>query len=87
MKGFVTQFHEYQTQIEFVLVAQMAGNQTRMVDNLRDIQKGIATLIDHVDVPATENEKKAWEYIKTHGVEVLEVETCNMKAAILSAEY
>ncbi|KAJ7495032.1 hypothetical protein FB451DRAFT_1213148 [Mycena latifolia] len=72
IRGFVTQFHEYQTQIEFVLVAQMAGNQTRVAENLREIQQGIAALIDHVDVPTSENEKKAWEYIKTHGVQVIE---------------
>ncbi|KAJ7257383.1 hypothetical protein C8J57DRAFT_1472751 [Mycena rebaudengoi] len=74
IREFVSQFQEYQSRIEFVLVVRMAGNQARMAENLREITKGISTLIDHVGVPSTDNEKKAWDYIKKHGIQVLETE-------------
>ncbi|KAJ6536440.1 hypothetical protein DFH09DRAFT_1324693 [Mycena vulgaris] len=74
IREFVSQFQEYQSNIEFVLVVQMAGNQARMAENLRAITKGISTLIDHVGVPSTDSEKKAWDYIKKHGIQVLETE-------------
>ncbi|KAJ7633999.1 hypothetical protein B0H17DRAFT_1217386 [Mycena rosella] len=74
IRGFVSQFQEYQSNIEFVLVVQMAGNQGRMAADVRAIKDSISTLINHVGAPSGENEKKAWEYIKRHGVEILETE-------------
>ncbi|KAJ6535553.1 hypothetical protein B0H19DRAFT_1383086 [Mycena capillaripes] len=74
IREFVSQFQEYQSNIEFVLVVRMAGNQVKMAANLREITKGISSLIDHVGVPSTDSEKKAWDYIKKHGIQVLETE-------------
>ncbi|KAJ7021791.1 hypothetical protein C8F04DRAFT_1273285 [Mycena alexandri] len=74
IREFVNQFQEYQSNIEFVLVVRMAGNQASMAEDLREITKGISTLIDHVGVPSTESQKKAWDYIKKHGIQVLETE-------------
>ncbi|KAJ7699856.1 hypothetical protein B0H16DRAFT_1749168 [Mycena metata] len=74
IREFVNQFQEYQSNIEFVLIVQMAGNQARMAEDLREVTKGISTLIDHVGVPSTDSEKKAWDYIKKHGIQVLETE-------------
>jgi hypothetical protein len=75
MHGFVTDFEKYQSKIEFVLIVQMAGNQGKMSEDLREIQNSISTLIGHIGLAVDKDEREALDYIKEHGLQILEVNT------------
>ncbi|KAJ7107160.1 hypothetical protein C8R43DRAFT_206377 [Mycena crocata] len=67
LREFVETFTQIQGAVEFLLNAQMAGRQARIIIEVRTLQKSIDTLIDRVGNPATEREKKASEYAANHG--------------------
>ncbi|KAJ7715416.1 hypothetical protein DFH07DRAFT_1068499 [Mycena maculata] len=72
IREFADTFQQYQERIEFVLVAQMAGGQIRIANDLAAVKTSISTLIDRVGAPATNNEKQAMQYIAAHGQQILE---------------
>ncbi|KAF7367863.1 hypothetical protein MSAN_00850800 [Mycena sanguinolenta] len=72
IQDFADTFQQYQERIEFVLVAQMAGGQSKAAHELAEVKTSISTLIDRVGAPASDREKQALEYIKSNGEQILE---------------